>query len=86
MATIDDLPFKSISEMTDDELMESIRSMRLRRSTAQQNPTKVTTVGEKKKATARKVASKALDLSKTSDILAGLTPEQRAELLKELSK
>lgn len=86
MATIDDLPFKSISEMTDDELMESIRAMRLRRSTAQQNPTKTSAPKDKKKATARKVASKALDLSKTSDILAGLSPEQRAELLKELSK
>lgn len=83
MATIDDMPVKSISEMSDDELQEAIRAMRNRRSSATHA---VKPAAEKKKATAKKVASKALELSKPTDIVAGLSPEQRAELLKELMK
>lgn len=78
MATIDDLPQKSISEMTDSELMELIRMQRKART----RPAAKTEAAKKK--TAAKDAKRPLELKSAKDIVAGLTPEQRAQLLEDL--
>jgi hypothetical protein len=70
MATLEDLPHKSISDMSTDEAIEHLRQIRLSRRTQKSSP---------KKEGKRKVVAKA-----TSKAVNQMSPEQAAELLKIL--
>jgi topoisomerase IA-like protein len=70
MATIEDLPNKSISDMSTDEAIELLRQIRLSRRTM-------------KASTARKKASTA-KVKKATEKATKLTPEQAKKLLEML--
>ena len=74
MATIHDLPVKSISEMTEQELIEHLRDIRLARRTAATNKNRA-----KKKGSKSKSKSATIDLDK-------LTPEQLQAVLDALEE
>lgn len=69
MATIDDLDNKSIDDMTDEELFERLRTIRLSRRTTK----------KKKKVTQAEPKARS-----TTDLMSMLTPDQRDALLKKL--
>lgn len=81
MATLDDLPIKKFSEMTDDELLNLVKETRSRR----RSPDPVVREQSKKKAIAKKARGKAIALQNVSGLLDGLTKEQAKELLDKLN-
>ena len=80
MATLDDLPIRKFSEMSDDELLELIKDSRARR----RSPDPVIREQSKKKAIAKKARGKAIALQDISILINGLTKEQAQNLLKTL--
>lgn len=79
MATLDDLPGKSITEMNDDELAERLRELRLSRRTPHANAQR------KKRAPKASVVKEQGLLEMGPESLANaFSPEQAAELLKLL--
>lgn len=71
MATIYDLPMRSISELTRPELIDVLRAIRLSRRTQKKKP--------KKKTKAKKVEKS------PQQIVDAMTPEMAAKLLEQLS-
>ena len=84
---IDDL-HKSVSEMSDEELMEHLRMIRTARRTATEKPAKVakpkipsTTSTPRAK---KSKASTGISTEQAQALLSSLTPEQKLLLLKEV--
>lgn len=80
MATIEDLPVRDFSKMTDEELLEAIKEIRsLRRS-----PDPAVKAACRKKAESKQRRGKAMALQKVDNILEGVTPEMAKALLAQL--
>jgi len=69
---------KPIDQMTDDELKESLRALRHRRTTERPAAAKHKAKAEKKEAAPK--------MTKVKNLLAGLSPEEMAALLKQLGE
>ena len=72
MATIYDLPMKSISEVSRPELIETLRAIRLSRRTPKKKPPKKTKTKKVEKSPQQMVES--------------MTPEMAAKLLEQLER
>jgi len=73
MATIYDLPMKSISEVTRPELIETLRAIRLSRRTPKKKPPK------------KKTKTKKVEKS-PQQMVESMTPEMAAKLLEQLER
>lgn len=83
MATIDDLPIKNFSEMSDEELLALVKDVRGRR----RNPPAEVKEATMKKVMAKKKQGKAVALKSAEALLKGvknLSKEQAAEMLRML--
>lgn len=80
MATISDLPIPDFSKLSDDELKQLILDTRSRR----RNPDPEVKAASVKKAIAKKKQGKPVAQMDVSKMLAGLSPEQAANLLAQL--
>ena len=84
MATIDDLPRKSISEMTEQELVELLRKRRSARIVSEEPRKKKAKPGERAAKAAekeKKVAGKS-----PAELLAMMSPEQKRTLINAMSR
>lgn len=83
MATIDDLPRKSVTEMSDEELIETFKIRRKARITPADKPTpKVRVAGERKRKAAaaeEKIAGK-----DANELYNMMSPEQKRHLANQL--
>lgn len=80
MATIQDLPIKDLSSMTDEELLECIKDVRARRRDKTSEAHQETV----KKAKAKQKKGKATALQSVSSLVSSMSPTQAAELLSAL--
>lgn len=80
MATINDLNIPDFSKLTDDELLDLIKSARSRR----RSPDPVVKEVCKKKAISKQKRGKAIALQDVGNMLEGLTPEQVKNLREQL--
>lgn len=80
MATIDDLPIKDFSTMSDDELLDLIKGVRQRRRSPDPEVRKECV----KKAVAKRKRGKAIALQDVSNMTNNISPEEAARLLKQL--
>lgn len=80
MATINDLPIKNFSDMSDEELLERIKELR----SSRRSPDPVIKEKCRKKAISKQKRGKAIALQSVDKFLEGITPEQAKKILQDL--